>query len=406
MVARENTTRRGFNKLSARKVDTIVVAGRHGDGQGLYLAVDLSGARRWVFIYRWKQPGARGAGKHREMGLGPLSGVSLKRAREKAAEARALLADGKDPIAEKRAVQAVPSFGELADELIAAKSVALRSDKSVARWKRALTTHAAALRGLPVNAVTTDHVLSVLKPIWLTKSETASVTRGYVEAVLDAARARGFRSGENPARWRGHLDHLLPAPKRLPRGHHKAMPYANVPCFLRVLRAREAIAPRALEFLILTAARSGEALDARWSEFDLAQRVWTIPAERMKAGKEHRVPLSPEAIEILEKLPRLETASQVVFLGQQSGRPLSNMALNMLLRRMDVDVTSHGFRSSFRDWAGDSGDYARELAEAALAHAVGDETERAYRRSDALERRRPMMEAWARYCSMSVPRGS
>jgi integrase len=392
-------TRRGFNKLSARKVDTVKSAGRHGDGQGLYLVVDPSGARRWVFIYRWKQSGQKGPGRHREMGLGPVSGVSLQRAREKAADARALLADGKDPIAQKRSLQAVPTFGELADELIAAKSSALRSDKSVARWKRALGSHAESLRSSRVDAVSTNDVLNALKPIWTTKSETASMTRGYIEAVLDAAKARGYRAGENPARWRGHLDHLLPRPQKLARGHHKAMAFVDVSAFIAKLRAREATAADALEFLILTAARSGEVLNACWDEIDLASKIWTIPAERMKAANEHRVPLSAAAIKILEKMAKLRVAgSEVVFPGQQRGQPMSNMALNMLLRRLGVDVTSHGFRSSFRDWAGETTQYPRELAEVALAHTVGDETERAYRRGDALERRRPLMDDWATFC--------
>lgn len=334
------------------------------------------------------------------MGLGPLSGVSLQRAREKAADARSLLADGMDPIAHRRASQALPTFGELADELVESKSSDLKSAKSVARWKRALNTHAAALRPLRIDAIATADVLSALKEIWTTKSETAKVTRGYIEKVLDAAKVKGFRSGENPARWRGHLDHLLPRPAKLVRGHHKALAFGEVPQFIARLRSREAMAADALEFLILTAARSGEALDARWSEIDMIGKIWTIPAARMKAPKEHRVPLSTAAMTILNKMAALrDLDSDVVFPGQRAGKPMSNMALNMLLRRLAVDVTTHGFRSSFRDWAGEATEYPRELAEAALAHALGDEAERAYRRGDALERRRPMMEAWGVHCS-------
>lgn len=399
MVSSASSSRRGFNKLSARRVETIRTPGRHSDGQGLYLVVDPSGARRWVFIYRWKQAGAKGPGRHREMGLGPVAGVSLQRAREKAANARALLADRKDPIDHKRSLEAVPLFGDLADELIAAKSGVLKSRKSIERWERALQTHAALLRPQRVDAITTNDVIRALKPIWASKSETASVTRGYIEAVLDAASAKGFRSGDNPARWRGHLDHLLPRPQKLTRGHHKALPYTEIPTFITTLRKGEAVARDALEFLILTAARSGEVLDARWSEIDMDQKVWTISAVRMKAAREHRVPLSDEAVSILKKMMTLRAAgSDVVFPGQRDAKPMSNMALNMLLRRLQIGVTSHGFRSSFRDWAGDMTDYPRELAEAALAHTVGDETERAYRRGDALERRRPMMEAWATFC--------
>jgi integrase len=405
MGASDSGSRRGFNKLSARKVESIKVPGRHSDGQGLYLVVDPSGARRWVFIYRWKQSGAKGPGKHREMGLGPVSGVTLQRAREKAAEARAHLADRRDPIDYRRSQEAVPVFGVLADELIATKSGALKSQKSVDRWERALGTHAAALRDIRVDEITTNDVLRVLKPIWETKSETASLTRGYIEAVLDAAKAKEFRSGDNPARWRGHLDHLLPRPQKLARGHHKAMPYKEVPAFIATLRTGDAVARDALEFLILTAGRSGEVLDASWSEIDLVGKVWTIPAARMKASKEHRVPLSDAAIKILKKVEKLKKPkSDVVFPSQRGTAAMSNMALNMLLRRMDVAVTSHGFRSSFRDWAGEATEYPRELAEAALAHTVGDETERAYRRGDALERRRPMMDAWADHCLGVAPK--
>ena len=336
------------------------------------------------------------------MGLGPVSGVSLAKARERAEEARRQLADGIDPIAHKRSFKAVPTFGELADELVASKSSAMRSDKSVARWKRALEIHAAALRPMRVDVIATNDILDVLKPIWVTKSETASVTRGYIEAVLDAAKANGSRTGENPARWRGHLDHLLPPPKKLARGHHKALPYADVPSFIATLRERDAVAADAMEFLILTAARSGEVLEANWTEIDMEKRIWTIPPARMKAAKEHRVPLSPAAARILEKMAAVRSADiDIVFPGQKLGKPMSNMALNMLLRRLGVDVTSHGFRSSFRDWAGEATNYPRELAEEALAHRIGDETERAYRRGSALERRRPMMEDWANYCTGS-----
>lgn len=401
---RRVVTQRQINRLSARRVESIKEPGRHSDGQGLYLVVDPSGARRWVFMFRWKRPGTPGAGRNREMGLGPVSGVSLQRAREKAAEARALLADGKDPIEARRTHRAVPTFGEVADDLIASKSSALKSDKSIARWKRAIATHAGALRPLAVNVVETRDVLAVLKPIWASKAETAALTRGYVEAVLDAAKAQGLRAGENPARWRGHLDHLLPKPKKLTRGHHKALPYREVAKFVHALHAREATAARALEFLILTAARSGEVLDARWSEFDLKANVWAVPAARMKTSREHRIPLAPRTIEILEEMVQLRSDGEdFVFPGQKPDAPMSNMALNMLLRRLECDVTTHGFRSSFRDWCGEETAYPRELAEAALAHVVGDETERAYRRGETLERRRPMMEEWALYCLREPP---
>jgi integrase len=241
-------------------------------------------------------------------------------------------------------------------------------------------------------------VLAVLKPIWLEKPETATRLRGRIEKVLDAAKAKGYRQTDNPARWRGHLDHLLPRPSKLKRGHHAAMPYDEVAAFIGRLREREAVAALALEFCILTAARTGEVIGCQWAELDSDNKVWTVPAERMKAGREHRVPLCPRALAIVEQLAPGEPDG-FVFAGQRRGRPLSNMAMEMMLRRMGIgNATVHGFRSSFRDWAGDVSSFAREVIEGALAHAIRDETEQAYRRSDALEKRRKLMEAWAAYC--------
>jgi integrase len=249
-----------------------------------------------------------------------------------------------------------------------------------------------------VDTIITDDVLAVLKPIWQAKAETASRLRGRIEKVLDAAKAKGFRDGENPARWRGHLDHLLPKPSKLERGHHAAMPYEDVAAFMGELRQREAMAARALEFCILTAARSGEVLGLRWSEVDLDKALWTVPAERMKAGRTHRVPLCDGAVVILKQLAETGTG-EFVFAGHKPGMPLSNMAMEMMLRRMKIEnATVHGFRSSFRDWAGNVSSFPREVVETALAHVIGDKTEQAYRRSDALEKRRKLMEAWAAYC--------
>jgi integrase len=259
-----------------------------------------------------------------------------------------------------------------------------------------LTVYCEHLRGKPVSEVSTDDVLKVLKPLWATKAETASRLRGRIERVLDFARARGQRSGENPARWRGHLDAILPRRAKLTRGHHKALPFQAVPKFMAQLRERKGTAPRALEFAVLTAGRSGEVLGARWDEMDLEAKVWTVPARRMKAGREHRVPLSSRTVEILHAMQEMRT-SEYVFPGSKQGRPLSVMALEMVLRRMKVDATVHGFRSAFRDWVGERASFPRELAEAALAHLVGDAVERAYRRGDALEKRRELMETWARF---------
>src|ERR1700737_1916877 len=284
---------REINRLNARAVTTISQHGRHADGGGLYLSISPNGGRRWVFLYRWH-------GKPTEIGLGSARDVSLARARELAGHARAKLAEGANPKEGRRSAGA--SFGECADQLIAAMRPSWRNRKHVAQWEMTLRDYAAPLRRLPVDKVTTDDVLSVLKPIWHEKPETASRLRGRIERVLDAAKAQGLRSGENPARWRGHLDQLLPKRQRLTRGHHAAMGYAEVPTFIGDLRSRQATAALALEFAILTAARSGEVLGARWNEFDLDRAVWTIPAARMKAGREHRVPLSPRALKIVQAM--------------------------------------------------------------------------------------------------------
>jgi integrase len=255
------------------------------------------------------------------------------------------------------------------------------------------------LWALPVDKVALEHVLAILQPIWESKSVTASRLRGRIEAVLDYAKVRGLREGENPARWRGHLDKLLSKSKKLARGHHPAMPYAEVPAFVQSLRGRDGMAAIVLEFLILTAARSGEARGARWDEIDFAAKVWTVPGVRMKAGCEHRVPLSGRALAILEGLAEARIG-EFVFPGQRCIRPISASALDELLQRMNIrDATPHGFRSAFRDWAGDCTHFPREICEAALAHVAGDETERAYRRGDALEKRRQLMEAWAQFCT-------
>lgn len=335
-------------------------------------------------------------GKRREMGLGALRDVPLAKARERAAEVRQKLADGLDPIAARDSKPKVMTFGEAADALIESMSSSWRNEKHRAQWKMTLTVYCEPLRPKPVTEIGTGDILKVLQPLWTAKPETASRLRGRMERVFDFARARGLGSGENPARWRGHLDAVLPKRARLTRGHHKAMPFDEVSEFMAALRDREGIAPRALEFAILTAARSGEVMGARWGEFDLEAHVWTVPASRMKAGREHRVPLSARAVEILREMQQ-KRLSDLVFPGTKPGRPLSVMALEMVLRRMKVDVTVHGFRSAFRDWAGERTHFPREVAEAALAHLVGDAVERAYRRGDALEKRRDLMDAWASF---------
>src|SRR5258708_18440020 len=332
------------------------------------------------------------------MGLGTPATVSLADAREKAATARRKIDQGLNPIDERKRDNGVPTFGEMADQVREALSAGFRNEKHKAQWRSTLATYAASLRDKPVDTITTDDVLAVLKPIWTLKPETASRVRGRIEKVLDAAKAKSFRDGENPARWRGHLDHLLPRPSKLARGHHAAMPYDAIAGFVAKLREREATAALALELCILTAARSGEILGMRWEEIDLDKKIWTVPAHRMKAGRAHRVPLSKRATAILVRLTE-RRSSDFVFPGQRRDNPLSNMAMEMMLRRMKIEnATVHGFRSSFRDWAGNETGYPRELIETALAHVIGDKAEQAYRRSDALEKRRALMEAWAGYC--------
>ena len=374
-----------LHKLSARAVSTLSKRGRHSDGGGLYLSLTGSGARSWVFM--WKV-----AGRRREIGLGSLRDVPLAKARDRAAEARRLLAEGSDPLAARSKTRTM-SFGEAADALVESMSPSWRNEKHRAQWRMTLTAYCGPIRTVPVADITTEDVLRVLRPIWLTKSETASRLRGRIERVLDFAKARGMRSGENPARWRGHLDAVLPRRQKLTRGHHKAMPFDQVPQFIDRLRGMEGVAPRALEFLILTAGRTGEVLGAKWEEIDLANRIWTVPATRMKAGRAHRVPLTDRALAILADLQEIRTGEHV-FPGLKRGRPLSNMAMEAVLRRMDVEATVHGFRSAFRDWAGERTHFPREIAEAALAHLVGDAVERAYRRGDALDKRRQLMSLW------------
>lgn len=384
---------RQLHKLNALQATKLNAAGRHSDGGGLYLSID-GGRRRWIFRFRDKR-----TGKVREMGLGAAGDVTLAKAREKAAAARQAVKEGKDPIASARDAlrsAAVPTFGELADQFIASMEGQWRNDKHRWQWRHTLTEYAKPLRGKRVDEIGVEDVLACLRPHWERRPETAGRLRGRIERVLNAAKAQGYRTGENPAQWKGHLENLLPRRHKLTRGHHAAMPWADVPAFMVELRQREGIAALALEFCILTAARSGEVRGALWSEFDLDAAVWTVPANRMKAGVQHRVPLVPRAVEIISELAKLPPESRV-FPGQRKSNPLSDMTLRAVLRRMKVDCTPHGFRSSFRDWAGEATSFPREICEAALAHTIGNEVERAYRRGDALARRRELMEAWARY---------
>lgn len=387
---------RELNRLPPRAAAQYGEPGRYSDGGGLYLVIGKTGGRKWVFRYKWR-------GQLKDMGLGSATTVLLSKARVAATAARVMLADGIDPMEARRATQDTPTFGVMVDIFLAGKESEWRSPKHGAQWRTTLTVDAARLAAVPVDQVDTALVLEVLKPIWTVKPETASRLRGRIERVLDAAKAKGFRSGENPALWRGHLDHLLARRQKLTRGHHAALPYTQVTDFVAQLRARDAIAALALEFAILTAARSGEVRGATWAEIDLDAKVWVVPGRRMKAGRDHRVPLSARAVEILEYV-RLRSAgkpSDVVFPSIRNAAPLSDAAFSALFDRMKLkrgEITAHGFRSSFRDWAGEETDHPREVAEAALAHVVGDATERAYRRGDALEKRRMLMDDWAKFC--------
>jgi len=312
-----------------------------------------------------------------------------------------VLAEGLDPIQETRRKETpIPTFGDAAAELIESLTPSWRGTRQRAAWEQTLSAYAQPLAHMRVDMIETEQVLKALRPIWTTKPATASLVRSRIERVLDASKAQGQRAGENPARWRGHLAMLLPAPKKLSRGHFAAMPYRDLPAFMDRLRALQGVASRCLEFQILTATRPGEALGAMWQEIDLDQRLWVIPSSRMKAGREHRVPLTDRALQILEVMKSEVGAGGVIFPSRIPGRPRSGMELARAIKNAKGGpVTAHGFRSSFRDWAGDTTHFARELAEAALAHTIGNATEAAYRRASAIEKRRQLMAAWEAYIS-------
>lgn len=386
---------------SARAVDALKAEGRHAIGDGLYLQITPAG-RSWLFRYTGP------SGKRREMGLGAYPGTTLAEARQGLADARKVLRLGECPLdrrnrstAALRAEKRMVCFRDAAEAYIDAHKAGWKNPKHAAQWPATLEAYAyPVLSKLPVDAITQAHVLEVLRPIWTSKPETAARVRGRLELVLDAAKAAGQRQGENPARWRGHLDKLLPARNkvRVPK-HHAALPYRAIPAFLAALRAETGMAARCLELVILTATRTGEAIGARWEEIDLDDAVWIIPAERMKAGREHRVPLSNPALALLRTLAEAGRDG-FVFPGGRAGKPLSNMAMAMLLKRMEQPaVTVHGFRSTFRDWVAELTSHPHEIAEAALAHVVRDKVVAAYQRGDLLARRRVLMEDWAAFCA-------
>jgi integrase len=380
--------------LTVRQVETLTKPGFHADGGGLYVQVTPSGGRTWVFRYQI-------AGRRRMMGLGSAARLTLAEAREKATEARRMVGEGQDPIEAKRATPTAPStmptFADVAGWYIDAHRAGWTNPKHAAQWGNTLAAYAfPVMGGLPIDEVGTERVLQCLTPIWTAKPETAGRVRGRIEAVLDYAKARGWRDGENPARWKGHLALTLPARSKVRRVEgHASLPYREMPAFWPRLCAADGMGARALEFAILTAGRTGEVLGALWDEIDMDAMTWTIPGQRMKAGQDHRVPLSAPALALLRRMATVRQGA-LVFPGQKAGKPLSNMAMKQALRRMGRDdLTPHGFRSTFRTWAAEQTSTPHEICEAALAHTQGDKVVAAYQRGDLLDKRRRLMDAWA-----------
>jgi len=377
-----------------------------GGVDGLLMRVKPTGARSWVLRV------VVGA-KRRDIGLGGFPDVPLLAARDRAREAREQIRAGTDPVATRKAARAAlvaaqatgVTFAKAARECHGARSKEFRNAKHAAQWLTTVETYANPVIGnLPIDQVELSHVVTILEPIWQTKTETASRLRQRMEAVLAWATVRGYRIGENPARWKGHLDAVLPKPGKVTKvEHHRALPVRAMHDFMTALRKREGVAAKCLEFVILTAVRSGEARGATWAEFDLEARVWTVPASRMKAKKDHRVPLSDDAVALLEALPRME-GSPYVFTASRGGK-LSDMALTAVLRRMEVDAVPHGFRSTFRDWCAEFTNYPHEVAEMALAHTISSAVERAYRRGDLFDKRRQLMADWSAFLKLPAAAG-
>jgi integrase len=399
---------RDSNRLSARFVASVKKPGNYADGLGLYLQVSDSLSKSWLFRYMRQR-------RDRWHGLGPVHTVSLSEAREAARQCRQMLRDGADPIEVRKAKRSQAraeaarsvTFKDCAERYIKTHSPTWKNAAHRAQWPATMQSYVYPVLGdLPVASIDTGLILKVLEPIWTEKPETAKRVRGRIEAVLDWARAREYRDKDapNPARWKGHLDKLLPARGKVARvRHHPALPYVDIAAFTAALRREKGIAPRALEFTILTATRTSEVLKAKWSEIDLDLKLWTIPAERMKAGRDHRVPLSDRAVDILEALPR---EGDWIFPGAKEKQPLSNMSMLKVLKDMGRhDITVHGFRSTFRDWAAETTAYREHVAKAALAHVIPDKVDAAYRRGDLFEKRRRLMADWATYCAAKPRKG-
>lgn len=413
-----------MGKLTAKQIENLTVAGTYEDGDGLRLLIKPNGKKYWVLRFQL-------SGKRREMGLGTYPLIGLKEARQNSSDRRRLLRDGIDPLqarddereaqmaAEQQRKNKSVTFRDVSVDYIEAHRTGWKNVKHAQQWTNTLATYAAPVIGdLATNQITTEHILEILKPIWTSKTETASRVRNRIELVLDAAKARGLRDGENPARWRGHLDKLLPPSAKAKRTqNHPALPYSELSHLIQALNEVEGQSAGALKMTILTACRTSEVLAADWNEIDMKAKLWTIPAARMKAGKIHTVPLSHALIALLEGLPRVK-GSLLLFPGARKDRPISNMAMLMLLRRMDQKsledggkgwrdrdnkvITAHGFRSTFRDWAAECTHHPREVCEMALAHVVANGAEAAYWRSDLLEKRRALMADWANYVNASM----
>jgi integrase len=386
-------------EMAAIQVKRITEPGKYNVGgvAGLVLRVSDTGAKSWILR-------ATIGGRRREIGLGGYPDVSLSQARDKAREMRETILQGRDPISERRERakdlrdSKTISFGYAAERAYEKKIQEFRSDKHAQNWFTSIEIHALPRIGkVPVDQITITDILAVLEPIWTKKTETASRLRQRLEYILNWATVSGYREGDNPARWKGHLDAVLPKPSKVRKvRHHPALPWRELPEFMARLRARNGLAARALEFIILTAARSGEVRLATRDEFDLKDRLWIVPAERMKAGREHRVPLSGDAVALVENAPEFP-GCPYVFPAPRGG-PLSDMSISAVCKRMKVDAVPHGFRSTFRDWCAESTNYPREVAEMALAHTISNAVEAAYRRGDLLDKRRRLMDSWAAFC--------
>lgn len=395
-------------ELTAIEVKRITKPGTHAVGgvPGLLLQVTKTGAKSWI-LRAWV------GGKRREIGLGGFPGVTLAQAQEKARKKKEQIEQGIDPVEERRAARAAllaaqakrKTFDECVKSYLAIKLTEFKNAKHAAQWANTLETYASPVIGkLPISEVTLPHIVKTLEPIWQTKTETATRLRGRIESVLAWATVSGFREGDNPARWKGNLDAVLPKPSKLKNvQHHKAIPWPEIGAFVQNLRHRNGMAARALEFLILTAVRSGELRGATWDEIDLEAKVWTIPEERMKAGKEHRVPLCDDAVKLLEALPRFED-NNLIFPGPRGG-VLSDVGLTKPIRAMGHKETVHGFRSTFRDWCAESTNYPHEVAEMALAHTISNAVEKAYRRGDLLAKRTRLMDDWSKFINQPVKSG-